>query len=36
MPGRIKRHIDEETASKDLSGNVYIVTGTMSLSIRPR
>jgi len=30
MPGRIKRHIDEETSSKDLSGNVYIVTGANS------
>ena len=30
MPGRIKRHIDEETAAKDLSGNVYIVTGANS------
>jgi len=30
MPGRIKRHIDEETGSKDLSGNVYIVTGANS------
>ena len=30
MPGRIKRHIDEETATKDLSGKVYIVTGANS------
>ena len=30
MPGRIKRHIDEQTAAKDLSGKVYIVTGANS------
>jgi retinol dehydrogenase-13 len=30
MPGRIKRHIDEPTAAKDISGNVYIVTGANS------
>ena len=30
MAGRIKRHIDEETAGKDLSGKVYIVTGANS------
>ena len=30
MPGRIKRHIDEETAGKDLSGKIYIVTGANS------
>ncbi len=30
MPGRIKRHIDEETSAKDISGKVYIVTGANS------
>ena len=30
MAGRIKRHIDEQTAGKDLSGKVYIVTGANS------
>jgi len=30
MPGRIKLHIDEETAHKDISGKVYIVTGANS------
>lgn len=30
MPGRIKRHIDEQTAGKDLNGKVYIVTGANS------
>ena len=30
MSGRIKRHIDEQTAAKDLSGKVYIVTGANS------